>query len=419
MKNALVDINKKRETILRGFSESSTIKKARSGVYADTAENKSKKRVGQKYGSKKEEDPKKEKTTKKEDQVDPKSKKKPEDPKKEGVAKTNADHAKDTSTEELQAYVDNTDQDAEDYDPDLMYDAKKELSSRSREGKSPAELEIMAVDKEMEGLQESIDEAIGIHDTMQNEKLKDAVYDSVTEGDAEMAKLKEKKKKLEAKVKKEKQPKITPEAYIATASVDDLAKRSSDLANESLDFLHEGNYNKAQKVAAESKQYADAILVKMDEAKKVAKEKTKPKEGMLSSIKDHIDSLDVVDAAGQLEELKTEIKRTTNSDSPTKESSLKKYNEERDYIVDKLSNAKASPDEAIKALEAGGHKDPTDGMISKKQRSLDFENKLHLTSGEQTYMTDNKKEILAMMDDDLFYGVKDAVADHKKAAEKK
>jgi len=283
MENALVDISKRRETILQGFSGTSDIEKSRSGVYSDNADNRSKKRVGQKYGSKKEEesgktpstkkteDPKKS-VSKKEEKTTSKDTKKVDDSKKEGVAKTSSEHAKDTPTEDLQHYVDTYDEEGGN-DPELLADAKKELSSRSREGKSPAELQIMAIDKEMEGLQESIDEAIGIHETMKNEKLKEMVYDSVTEGDAEMAKLKEKKVKLEKKAKKENQPKIEkdPKAYAAVASVEDLTKKTTDLSKQVQEAINDGNFTSAQKLVDEQNLYSDEIAKKLKAASKTKK----------------------------------------------------------------------------------------------------------------------------------------------------
>jgi len=107
----------RRRNILKGFvniGESEDIEKAKSGVYADNAENQKLNRVGQKYGSKKQEDPKGDKSpAKKEDEA-------PEDSKP-----SLEDHAKGTDSEVLKKVVAN-----EKSDPALVAAAKRELTAR-------------------------------------------------------------------------------------------------------------------------------------------------------------------------------------------------------------------------------------------------------------------------------------------------
>lgn len=107
----------KRKSILKGFvnlGESEDIEKAKSGVYTDDAENRKLNRVGQHYGSKKQEDSKGDKSpAKKEDEA-------PEDSKP-----SLEDHAKSTDSEVLKKVVAN-----EKSDPALVAAAKRELTAR-------------------------------------------------------------------------------------------------------------------------------------------------------------------------------------------------------------------------------------------------------------------------------------------------
>ncbi len=107
----------RRRNILKGFvniGESENIEKAKSSVYADDAENRKLNRVGQHYGSKKQEDSKGDKSpAKKEDET-------PEDSKP-----SLEDHAKSTDSEVLKKVVAN-----EKSDSALVAAAKRELTAR-------------------------------------------------------------------------------------------------------------------------------------------------------------------------------------------------------------------------------------------------------------------------------------------------
>lgn len=106
-----------RDNILKSFDID--IEKSRSGVYADTSENRKLNRVGQQYGSKKQEDePKGEKSSKQEENGGSKDSKNVEE------------HAKNTSDETLKKVSEN------DKAPeDLRNAAKKELENRKGKDK--------------------------------------------------------------------------------------------------------------------------------------------------------------------------------------------------------------------------------------------------------------------------------------------
>jgi len=105
----------KQNTILSGFTDLD-IEKARAGVYADTPENQKLHRVGQKYGASKSEDSKEGKTGK--EGTD------------EPTKKTLADHAKETSEENLLRVIKTSP------DPKLREAAHEELKRRkSKEAK--------------------------------------------------------------------------------------------------------------------------------------------------------------------------------------------------------------------------------------------------------------------------------------------
>ena len=118
------DILKHREdiknNILKSFqvdlqkSEENDIEKARSGVYGDTAENRKLSRVGQKYGSKKQDD-----------EVSSQSSSKQNEDNHSKNSKSIEEHAKNTSEETLKKVSEN-----EKAPEDLRNAAKKELENR-------------------------------------------------------------------------------------------------------------------------------------------------------------------------------------------------------------------------------------------------------------------------------------------------
>ena len=106
----------KRQNILKGFGNED-IEKSKSGVYADTPENRKLQRVGQKYGSEKKGDEPSEKKDRK-PELDENGKKKP-------IAKTLEEHASTTDTETLKKVLA-----AEGTKEELVSAAKKELDKR-------------------------------------------------------------------------------------------------------------------------------------------------------------------------------------------------------------------------------------------------------------------------------------------------
>lgn len=117
------NILKSFKTDLEKSENSSDIEKAKSGVYADTAENRKLNRVGQQYGSKKQEDePNGEQSSKQEENSGSKN------------SKSIEEHAKNTSDETLKKVSEN------DKAPeDLRNAAKKELESRGNQSKQSDE----------------------------------------------------------------------------------------------------------------------------------------------------------------------------------------------------------------------------------------------------------------------------------------
>jgi len=106
----------KRQNILKGFEDD--IEKSRSGVYANTPENKKLNRVGQKYGAEKKEDEPSEKKAERKPEVDENGKKKP-------ITKTLEEHAATTDTETLKKVLE-----TKGAKEELVSAAKKELEKR-------------------------------------------------------------------------------------------------------------------------------------------------------------------------------------------------------------------------------------------------------------------------------------------------
>ena len=113
-----------------GFDLNEELEKARSGVYADTAENRKMNRVGQKYGSeKKEDEPKGQREKKQED----------------GSGKTVSEHAAGASDEALKRAA------ADDKaSPEVKAAAKEEMKKRGSEKKEEKKEEKSKEDKESE-----------------------------------------------------------------------------------------------------------------------------------------------------------------------------------------------------------------------------------------------------------------------------
>jgi len=125
---------------LSGTISEEIFEKARTGKYSDTAENRSLKRVGQPYGSKKVEDTKEEKEGKKEPEAD----------KKQGEEKTIEEHARTASETALQNA-------AKSGDEEHRIAAKAELDRREKE-ESPQEeaKEVNVSDLDEKGLRDEI-----------------------------------------------------------------------------------------------------------------------------------------------------------------------------------------------------------------------------------------------------------------------
>jgi hypothetical protein len=75
---------------------------------------------------------------------------------------------------------------------------------------------------------------------------------------------------------------------------------------------------------------------------------------------------------------------------------------------------KHTTEEAKAALAESGHKSVTDGMISKKQRSLDAMNDMKPSEEQVKYFMDNKDAVVKIMEEDISMGIRDAVEQHQK-----
>lgn len=114
-----------------GFDLNEELEKARSGVYADTAENRKMNRVGQKYGSEKKEDESKGQREKKQEE--------------EGSGKNVSEHAAEASDEALKRAA------ADDKaSPEVKAAAEKEMKKRGSEKKEEKKDEKSKEDKESE-----------------------------------------------------------------------------------------------------------------------------------------------------------------------------------------------------------------------------------------------------------------------------
>ncbi len=69
--------------------------------------------------------------------------------------------------------------------------------------------------------------------------------------------------------------------------------------------------------------------------------------------------------------------------------------------------------EALKSLEKMGHKMPTNAMIEKEKKNLDRQKKNELTEGDKKYFKENKKDVMAILDDDVLMSVQGAITKHK------
>lgn len=155
----------KRETFLKGFSVSEDeIEKAKTGVYADTPENRKLNRVGQKYGVEKKDD-KPAAKPKQKVEVDENGNKKP-------ITKTLEEHASTTDTETLKKVLGKKGAKEE-----LVSAAKKELDKRGVDVEKKSD---MGMSKEqhaanIKNLNEAIEKLSGVETDEAKESLKDLI----------------------------------------------------------------------------------------------------------------------------------------------------------------------------------------------------------------------------------------------------
>jgi hypothetical protein len=215
-------INKNNELILKAFG----FEKSRTGVYSDNSQNRRLKRVGQKYGSKKQEEvPSPEKNKKEETKVT----------EKKFDEKKVSTFAKKATTEQLEAYI--------KYNkatPEIKKIAKLELESRN---KSEDELH----DHARKSSQQDLENTIKTHT---DEKVRKVAHKEISRrGKEEAIQEKEPERKDEKKpeVKKDKSPKDSIED-----SVKDLSDKYKGKMQELMKDENIGNDEILSKLSKES-----------------------------------------------------------------------------------------------------------------------------------------------------------------------
>jgi hypothetical protein len=258
------------ETIARSFGVDIQKGGKRTGTYTDTADNRRKQRVGQKYSKDKEEDPDKKKTAKKEDAAKPKQKKAEDQKEKKGKkgeqaggGKQVSDHASDTSTEDLQTFVDNA---GEDADQNLVHAAREELMSRSAEdaGKmTPAQRDLEYHKKEMEKTGRAIEETRAMAEEYGESFGVEGNFDNFRSNlEKHHDKQKVELEKFEQAFEDEKKSKIekdNPGAHAVSVSVSELGEKITELNTQAAEALSNGKFEDAQSLLDNAKTYSDEL----------------------------------------------------------------------------------------------------------------------------------------------------------------
>lgn len=314
--NFLKKEQERKKTILKGFGIRSFDKLPeddlekggkKTGTYTDTAENRKKQRVGQKYSKDKEAGGVKEKPAAKETggrsktadigkpdkegwsdvkyRKDKKGGKKPA----EGGKKAPEDHAADTKTEHLEDFVKNAD---ETTDPQLLDHAKNELKTRKagdHREKSSHEMDYDSNEEDIDKLGMAIEEMRTIGEGLSGvaaEKVKEAMTALKGEHDSAIKRGGDLKAKIDEAAKDPIEKK--PAAHAKTLGLDDLNTKLDELNNKATDQVKQGDTKGAQKTMGDQKIYFNEMVERNTQAHeahtkekdKAAAERTKGREAM-------------------------------------------------------------------------------------------------------------------------------------------